>query len=384
MNPRVKQVVIHIGLFAATFVTTTLAGAEWVYSRSVFDPTFSWHDFASGLPYSVAFLSILTVHEFGHYFTALYYRVRVTLPYYIPLPPGFMLFGTLGALIRLKERVRSTKVNFDIGIAGPLAGFILAVGILAYGFTHLPPAEYVFQFHPDYEKYGLEYANHVYPPAPMPPGVIDIKLGKSLLYSWMERLADDPRAVPNPHEIIHYPLLFAGYLALVFTSINLLPIGQLDGGHVLYGLIGHRRHRLVASIIFGLFIFYAGLGYINPASPGDQLFWEIPLFIGFLYLCFTGLRLHWQNTLMIALAVFTAQYVLATVFPGIKGYSGWLFFGLLLGRFVGVPHPPAEVEEKLSLGRQILGWLALVILLITFVPNPIEIFEALPPTDGAP
>ncbi|MFN8690533.1 MAG: hypothetical protein ACK5XL_11090, partial [Cyclobacteriaceae bacterium] len=77
-------------------------------------------------------------------------------------------------------------------------------------------------------------------------------------------------------------------------------------------------------------------------------------------------------------------YVLATVFPGIKGYSGWLFFGLLLGRFVGVPHPPAEVEEKLSLGRQILGWLALVILLITFVPNPIEIFEALPPTDGAP
>ena len=358
--------------------------AKSILLRTGINFDYSFSDFKLGLPFSVSFLAILTVHEFGHFFTAMYHRVRVSLPYYIPLPPGFMLFGTLGAIIRMRERVSSTRVNFDIGIAGPLTGFGLAVAILAYGFTHLPPPEYVFQFHPDYEQYGLDYAEHVYPPAPMPTGATGFKLGKSLLYQWMEKLADDPRAVPNPHEIIHYPLLFAGYLALVFTSLNLLPIGQLDGGHVLYGLVGFRKHRIAASIIFVGFIFYAGLGYINPVAPGSQLMWEIPLFVGFLYLCFTGLRLHWQNTLMIALAVFTSQYVLTLIVPGIRGYSGWLLFGLLLGRFVGIPHPPAEVEEKLSAGRQILGWLALLILLITFVPNPIEIIETLPATDTSP
>jgi Zn-dependent protease len=99
-------------------------------------------------------LSILTAHEFGHYFVALYYRVKVTLPYYIPLPPGFM-FGTMGALIRMKSPVYSNKQNFDIGIAGPLAGFVVAIVFLGYGYSHLPPLEYVFQFHPEYQQYGL-------------------------------------------------------------------------------------------------------------------------------------------------------------------------------------------------------------------------------------
>jgi membrane-associated protease RseP (regulator of RpoE activity) len=108
-------------------------------------PGYSWNDFYSGLPYAICFLTILTAHEFGHYFTAVYYKVRTTLPYFIPLPPIPLMFGTLGALIRIKQPVKSTQQHFDIGIAGPLAGFVFAMGFLWYGFTHLPPPEYIFE-----------------------------------------------------------------------------------------------------------------------------------------------------------------------------------------------------------------------------------------------
>ena len=217
--------------FVLTLITTTMAGAEWTFGKSVFMPGYSWSDFQSGFAYSIPFLLILTVHEFGHYFTALYYRIKVTLPYYIPLPPPFLL-GTLGALIRLKERPVSKQQHFDIGIAGPLAGFVLALAILWYGFTHLPPPEFIFQFHPEYARYGADYANYVYRPEFMKDGVIDVILGKNLLFLFFEKFVANPALVPNPHEIMHYPLLFAGFLALVFTSLNLLPIGQLDGGHI--------------------------------------------------------------------------------------------------------------------------------------------------------
>lgn len=99
-----KEILIHASLFAVTFVTTTLAGAEWTYGRSIFMPDYSWADFYSGMSYSVPFLLILTVHEFGHYVTAIHYKVKTTLPYFIPLPPITFMFGTMGALIRLKER----------------------------------------------------------------------------------------------------------------------------------------------------------------------------------------------------------------------------------------------------------------------------------------
>jgi hypothetical protein len=161
MKSNLKSYLIHSVLFIVTFITTTLAGAEWAYSKSifgvneVFNSAYSWQDFYNGLPYSICFLTILTAHEFGHYFTAIYYRVKTTLPYYIPLPPIGLMFGTLGALIRIKSPIRSTQQNFDIGIAGPLAGFVVSIGFLLYGFTHLPPPEYIFQFHPEYEQFGL-------------------------------------------------------------------------------------------------------------------------------------------------------------------------------------------------------------------------------------
>ncbi|HNP96876.1 MAG TPA: site-2 protease family protein [Cyclobacteriaceae bacterium] len=369
-----KQALIHLSLFVVTFITTTLAGAEWTNGRSVFMPDFTFDDFLGGMSYSIPFLLILTVHEFGHYFTAIHHKVRTTLPYYIPLPPFPLMIGTMGALIRLKGKVHSKQHHFDIGIAGPLAGFVAAVAVLIYGFSHLPPPEYIFQFHPEYQQFGLDYAKYVYQPEYLAEHAgADILIGKNLLFIFFESLVSDPSRIPNIHEIIHYPFLFAGFLSLVFTSINLLPIGQLDGGHVLYGLLGFRGHKVVASIVFIAFLFYAGLGYISPADPPDALIWEIPVFIGFLYICLTGLGMRWQDTLMYAVAIFAVQYLLANIFPGIEGYPGWLLFVLIIGRFVGVMHPPSEIEQPLDTPRVILGWLALAIFVITFAPKPLEI-----------
>ncbi|MBX2910639.1 MAG: site-2 protease family protein [Cyclobacteriaceae bacterium] len=374
MGIRPKQILVHTSLFVVTFITTTLAGSEWTYGRSVFMPGYGWLDFYKGMSYSIPFLLILTVHEFGHYFAAIHYKVKTTLPYFIPLPPLPFMIGTMGALIRLKGKVTSKQHHFDIGIAGPLAGFVVAIGVLWYGFAHLPPPEYIFQFHPEYQQFGLDYANFVYTPSYLAENAgADVMIGKNLLFVFFEKFVADPARIPNMHEIIHYPFLFAGFLSLVFTSINLLPIGQLDGGHVVYGLLGFKGHRQVASIAFTLFLFYAGLGYINPGDPPNQLAWEIPLFVGFLYLCLTGLGLKWKDTLMYALTVFALQYLLATLVPGIQGYPGWLLFVFIIGRFIGVQHPPSEMENPLTAGRKALGWFALLVFVICFAPNPLEI-----------
>ena len=155
MTRETKTIVTQILLFLATLLTTTLAGAELCFGKSILSGDFSWNDFLLGMNYSVPFLFILSVHEFGHYFTARYHNVSSSLPYYIPfyLPIIFPFsIGTFGALIRLKEHVPSLKKNFDIGIAGPLAGMVAAMIVLIYGFTNLPDADYIFLIHPEYSK----------------------------------------------------------------------------------------------------------------------------------------------------------------------------------------------------------------------------------------
>jgi len=369
MTISTRRVLIQIALFITTCITTTFAGAEWTYGRSVFMPDYSWQDFLSGLPFSIPFLLILTVHEFGHYFTAMYHRVKSTLPYYIPIPPIPFSIGTMGAVIRLKSRVHSKKQNFDIGIAGPLAGFVMAMVVLFYGFTHLPPPEYIFQIHPEYEEYGLHYAESVY--ENQNENIIDVTLGQNLLFLFFERFVADPSRMPNPHEIMHYPILMAGYLSLVFTCLNLLPIGQLDGGHVVYGLFGFRIHRVIATAFFLLFIFYAGLGVIDPSDVRSSLLLWAPVYVGFLFFSLKGLGFSTQDTFMCALLIFAGQLILSWVSPGIKGYSGWLFFVFVLGRFIGIQHPPSEIEEPLDVKRVVLGWLCLIIFIISFTPAPI-------------
>ena len=117
----------------------------------------SWEDFLLGFQFSIPFLLILTVHEFGHYFTARYHKISVTLPYYIPMWFGFIgmaSLGTMGAFIRIKENILSRIKYFDVGVSGPIAGFVVAVMMLVYGFTHLPETEYIYEIHPEYEVFG--------------------------------------------------------------------------------------------------------------------------------------------------------------------------------------------------------------------------------------
>jgi membrane-associated protease RseP (regulator of RpoE activity) len=371
MDKKIRSLVIFPALFVLTCITTTWAGSEWVNGKSIWMPGYSWSDFYAGLHFSVPFLLILTIHEFGHYFTARINHVKASLPYYIPLPPFPLSIGTLGAIIRLRSPHITVRQHFDIGVAGPLAGFVVALVVLIYGFVNLPPPEYIFTIHPEYEPYGLSYAEHVYQNR---EGIIDIVIGKNLLFLLLEHTLADPERMPNPHEIMHYPYLFAGFLALVFTSLNLLPIGQLDGGHILYGLFGYRIHHSVATAVFVSFMFYAGLGFVHPGIPRDEWLWYILGYGFFLYLSFTGLGFPSSTTLMIALLVFAGQLAAAWIIPGIKGYPGWLLFGFILGRLVGIRHPHHGQEEPLSTGRKILGWIALLIFVLTFTPNPIEVY----------
>src|SRR5688572_20583517 len=140
MGSAQKRRIFQVALFIITFIFTTLAGVEWCYGKSIYivypdlsvelNSNYRWSDFFNGLEFSIPLLLILTVHEFGHYFTAVHHKVKVSLPYYIPFPPIPYLplsIGTMGAVIRLRSRPKSNVENFDIGLAGPLAGFIVAL-----------------------------------------------------------------------------------------------------------------------------------------------------------------------------------------------------------------------------------------------------------------
>ena len=365
--PRWRTYGLHLLLFLLTLTTTTLAGAEWMTGRFTFSlPGLTTAEMLRGLWFSVPFLGVLTVHEFGHYFTARRNHVRVTLPYYIPFFTGFFnTIGTFGAVIRIKERIFSRREYFDIGLAGPLAGFLVAVPVLIYGFTHLPPAlDYVFSIHPEYRQFGADYARYAY------RGQAGLTFGKPLLYSWLEHWFADPTRLPHPNELMHYPVLLAGALALFFTALNLLPIGQLDGGHILYGLLGQRRFNRLSGVLFVGFIFYAGLGLFTLRTNADTwLYWGLPYGL-YLFVVFRkGVPTAGQAALLAA-GVWAAQLAVAAAVPGILGNPGWLVFGLLLGRLTGIYHPPAVDERPLSLGRQVLGWLMVVIFVLCFSPSP--------------
>lgn len=369
-----KKIAIHFGLFVVSFITATIAGMEWVNGSLLLlpDPNreidwLSTYNISQGLKYSITFLGALSFHEFGHYFTARFYNIRTSLPYYIPLWLGFGLsFGSMGALIRIKETIFSRKVYFDVGIAGPLAGFAVALVVLIYGFTHLPPLEYLFQYNPEYAKYGADYAKYVYEDFEF--GVF--KVGKNLLFIILENLlVDDPSLIPNGYEMIHYPIIFAGYLTLFFTALNLLPIGQLDGGHITFGLFGTLWSRRISATLFVAFVFYAGLGWTNPYQSTEELLY-IPLQIGLYYVLYSRMSPKRMNIVLLAVSTFTGQFLLAYIFPSIMGYQGWLFFAFVLGRFLGVYHPGAIDQRPLSTGRKILGWLCLLIFVLCFSPQP--------------
>ena len=415
-----RRYLLHLVLFVLTFLATTLSGAEWIFGRYVLfdiegrfifenwsDWWFTWEKFFVGMEFSIPFLLFLTCHEFGHYITARLYRVNVSLPFYIPLWLGVIsTIGTMGAFIQIKQPLVSRKQFFDIGIAGPLAGFVIAIGVLWYGFTNLPSPEYVFEIHPEYkteypiefEKYGYDYAEYAYKFADnesnrekgivgldkSSDSTLSIAVGKNLIFILFEKfVVSDPSRIPHSYEIMHYPYLFAGFLGLLFTALNLMPIGQLDGGHILYALVGSERHKLIAPFLFIIFVFYAGLGVITPFNLAESLsnangFFDFInrltpylFYVFFLFLIFSRTIKGTQNVLLLAMIVLTTQIIFSFFFPRIQGYAGWLAFAFLLGRILGIYHPPAQQDEPLDTKRQILGWITLVIFILCFSPKPL-------------
>lgn len=411
-----KKISLHLFLFILTLITSTLAGAEWTGLHSLD----LWDFLLSGLNYSLTFIGILTMHEFGHYYFAKKYKVDVSLPYYLPFYlPGAGTIGTFGAFIRMKSMIVSRKHFFDIGIAGPLAGFAGALALLIYGFATLPEKEYIYKVHPDYAAFGDDYASHVYtyeymkmqsdryvdytfnadsieyeknkkenpdlkkPEKSYQTEFTEIAIGNNLLLSGFKKLFSyQGDKIPNKFEFFHYPFLLAAYLALFFTALNLIPVGQLDGGHVIFGLFGQEWHKKISSTFFILFVFLNGIGLFktNPlginffsANYMDQIEFGV-VYIFFLYLLFAKMYQNYMNALLTAVAIFTLQFLIEYFFPEAKGQSGWLLYAFLIGRFLGVHHPPTIDERPLDVKRKILGWLALLIFVLCFTPNVFEIY----------
>jgi membrane-associated protease RseP (regulator of RpoE activity) len=307
-----KNYLLHIGLFLFTFVTTTIAGVEWISGS---EGPFDIHILLKGLPYSISILFIIGVHEFGHYFAAVYHKVKTTLPFFIPFPSiaGFLNFGTMGAVIKTKSPVMSKEAMFDIGIAGPLAGFVACLIVLIYGFTHVPGIDYLLSIHPNY--FSPDFGKNA----------LELKFGDTLLFSFLKMIfADKHQFFPPMSEIYHYPYLCVGWFGLFITSMNMIPIGQLDGGHISYTMFGEKNHYKIAVIFFSLLFVFGTLGLVE----------------SYLTLPFT------------------------------VGWAGWLFWALILFFFIKLKHPPVPDYKPLGRSRMILGYISFIIFVISFSPTP--------------
>ena len=297
---------LNISLFILTFFTTTLAGVQWLNK----DPL-ELANFWLGLPYSISLLAVLAAHEFGHYFAAKYHKVTATLPYFIPAPPFLVNpFGTLGAVIRIRSSFSSKKSLFDIGIAGPIAGFLVTIIVLIYGFLTLPDKSYIFHIHPEYMVKGEIPTN-------------GFTFGQSIFFYCMTKLFTWHGFVPPMNEIYHYPYLCVGWFGLFVTALNLMPVGQLDGGHIIYALIGGKRQTIIAKIFFGLLI---AVGLLS----------LIPFF---------GFKLY-------------------------LGSTGWLLWAAILYFVIKLKHPEIHDDTALTPTRTFLGWLAFITFILTFPPVP--------------
>jgi len=388
-----RKLIIHLGLFLITLVTTTIAGAEHATGKifagwGLVSPEglLKLDDWHKGLPYAISFLAFLSFHEFGHYFTSLYHKVKCTLPFYIPvyIPiPGAVNIGSFGAVIRLKQRPSSTDKYFDIGIAGPLAGFMVSIFLLIYGFTHLPPLEeYVYSIHPEYkQQFGRIPSPREMRAFLEAQNVQSYQIGSSLLFEILKRvIPSDPAQIPPHFELMHYPFLFVGYLTLFFTALNLLPIGQLDGGHVMYGMFGARVSSIIArGAVIGLLLL-GGTGIVDIRTDSfSNLGWVLLLRIAiyYVFIVYVLRRVlqiddRWKVYLY-ALSLLMIQIALKWFFPSLNVNFIWLFYSFLVVRFVGVDHPSALVERRINLPRQILGWVAILIFILCFSPEPLKI-----------
>jgi membrane-associated protease RseP (regulator of RpoE activity) len=282
---------LHGLLFALTLLTTTIVGAAMQvdFDRNIpfdFENSLSlcltfWRNPAvllHGLPFSLTLLTILMAHEFGHYLAAMYHRVDASLPYFMPSP----VMGTFGAFIRVRSPIFSKRVLFDIGISGPLAGFVFLLPALSVGlaFSKVIP--------------GIANQGSMYFGVP--------------LLQWLLQTLIFPGA--HPADIYLHPVARAAWMGMFATSLNLLPIGQLDGGHVVYSFFP-KAHKTISKVLCILLL------------------------------------------------------------PLAKFWFGWLIWGILL-LWLGRRHPVIDDPSPLDAGRAKLAWVALVIFILCFIYNPIS------------
>jgi len=250
MKPPRPKIALPVALLIATVFTTITAGSLYRGADVWANPEFIsgldaflgalhrsaevWRHPASilmGIPFSASLLFVLGTHELGHYFAARRPRVHTTLPVFIPGPPFPPLIGTFGAVIRIKSPITTRRALVDIGVAGPLAGFVAGLFVLAFGLMLSRPVPYV-------------------------AGSGELWFGTSLIYKLLSSIIIG--TVPDNYAVLLHPVAFAGWIGMFVTAMNLLPIGQLDGGHLVYALIGPRHRRfsmLVAAslIVLGWF-----------------------------------------------------------------------------------------------------------------------------------
>ncbi|MGB9709996.1 MAG: site-2 protease family protein [Thermodesulfovibrio sp.] len=274
-----KKYITPLILFCATVLTTLFAGALQQGINLLKEPFRIWE----GYPFSLSIITILLGHEMGHYFASKAHRTKATLPYFIPAPS---IIGTFGAFIKMKSPILTRKALIDIGAAGPLVGFFLSVAACII---------------------GLRMSKII----PLTRGGEDFfVLGDSILFSLLVKLILGD--IPAGYDVVLSPVAFAGWIGLFVTSMNLLPVGQLDGGHIAYALFGRFHSYISRTVIF------------------------LIAFLGIFY------------------------------------WYGWLVWALLL-LFLGLDHPPVLFwENRLSLSRRIIGGVAFLIFIFTFVPAPFK------------
>lgn len=308
--PKFKpRVWVNALLFAVTILSTLFAGM--FYSANIVEAEtsvgFLLRNIWRGWPFALSLLSILTAHEFGHYFAARYHKVAVTLPFFIPMP--LTPIGTLGAFIQLKEPIADRRKLFDVGVAGPLAGLAVAIPLLFI---------------------GLATADLAVPIRVPDSGGFSV--GNSLFY-WLTKYATFGRALPDPitgETIALNQVTFAAWIGLLVTALNLLPIGQLDGGHTVFALFGQRARvvNIITAVIMAFFGI-AGLEAVQQLIPA-----------------------------------------LSRV-----GYSGWFIWLGLIFFIIGPFHPPAlDDVTTLDRGRRWVGYAMIAIFVLTFVPVPFRVY----------
>jgi membrane-associated protease RseP (regulator of RpoE activity) len=256
---------LHVGLFLLTLVTTMLAGVQWLNLDAL-----ELGNIARGIPYALAVCAILSAHEAGHYFAARRHGVKTTLPYFLPFPAilieGLLTFGTLGAVIRIRSHVDSRRTLFDIGVSGPIAGFVASLAVLIAGYATLPSFDYLLAIHPEYAR-----MDH------LPAG--GLTFGTPLILHVVRGIVPMNHAfIPPMNEVYHYPLLCAGWFGMFLTAMNLLPVGQLDGGHIARALLGKNVQRLeqlvlILLVTLGILGIFDEIGFnLHCGWPG-WLFW---------------------------------------------------------------------------------------------------------------